>query len=83
MVYMILVNLNKALLIYKAPPDTHPDLQAGIRIARSCQAIVGPPKTPIGGYFCGVQVFCPYKRLKTPDTELKKGRNIGTVANGH
>ena len=70
---MIVVNLNKTLLIYKAPPDTEPELETGIRVSHSGEIILSPSKTAIRRYFGGVQVFDPYKSFEAPDPELKKG----------
>jgi hypothetical protein len=80
---MILINLNKALLIYKAPPDTDPYLQTGIRVSHSRKIVIGPSKAAIRTYFGGIQVFGSYKCFEAPDPELKKGRNIGSIADCH
>src|ERR1051326_1343177 len=80
---MIFVNFKKALLIYKAPPDPHPDLQTRIRIARRCKRVIRKAKTAVRSHFRGVQVFCPDESLKAPDAELQESSNRGPVLNGH
>ena len=55
-------------LVYKTPPDAHPNLQAGVRILPG-RHVVTQPATPAGVE--GVQVFGPYIGRKTLDTEME------------